>query len=290
MQPGPPVQLLSGQRDRIPAGYDAEILISPFFIIQKIHMKHFLLLALLSICAHRAFSQTAYVSEILLNQDVGTVTIRYILQDADPGDFIVLKLTAVSHGRAIPVKTATGDIGKGIKPAGQKTIVWDAFQDNLQDTTDLDFKFEFISLPGKYAQNGDKLAAPGRVTGPLVTMGIGLGIGLYGLVPYSQSKQLYDTYQSNLNPRSSVFSETSRNDHFEQANNKLRTAQIAAAAGGVVVLSGFISYLSYKKRQRQWQTIKSWSLEPSVLEQSSLFPAGWAGSPLGFKMTFNLSK
>jgi hypothetical protein len=226
----------------------------------------------------------------MLNQDVGTVTIRYVLQDAKPDNFIALKLTALSHGRAIPVKTATGDIGSGIKPAGQKTIVWDAFQDDLQDTTDLSFRFDIVSLPGKYAQNGDKLAAPGRVTGPLVTMGIGLGIGLYGLVPYSQSKKLYDTYQSNLNPRSPEYSETSRDDHFEQANNKLRTAQIAAVAGGVVVLSGFISYLNYKKRQSKWQTVKSWSLEPSVLEQSSFAPACWAGSPIGFKMSFNLSK
>jgi hypothetical protein len=255
-------------------------------------MKFFYLSALLFMGVCSAFAQQATLSRIKFNQDNGTVTIYYTISDVkSDNSFLAIRVTAISHGQNIPLKTATGDLGKGVSPLGEKTIVWDAFQDNLQDTMALNFKFEIIALPGKYAQNGAKLSAPGRIKGPLITMGVGVGICAAALVPYSQSKSLYSTYETHLNPSYMDYTtDFTRDNHFEKANSKFLTAQVIAAAGGVVILTGVISWVKFKKRQKKWNTIQSWSLEPTVLDNPAASTIGWSAAPMGMKMTFNLSK
>ena len=84
-------------------------------------MKPLLLILLLSLCTCLAQAQTAFVNSIKLNQDLGTITILYTLQNVNPSDYVAVKLTALSHGQRIELKSATGDIGRGVNPVGVKT-------------------------------------------------------------------------------------------------------------------------------------------------------------------------
>jgi hypothetical protein len=66
----------------------------------------------------------------------------------------------------------------------------------------------------------------------------GIALILAGLKLESDSKDLYDVYKNNLDPNSTVYNETSREQYYLDANSKHKKGTWLAAGGGTVIVAG----------------------------------------------------
>ena len=158
----------------------------------------------------------ATVSNIRVEADSQRVKIRYDVAGISAADSVHIQVESRSAGN-LPVRTVTGDVGKGVSPGTGKTIYWDYTLDGVSISDDIRatvlIKQEAIRQPGTgnggatYALVsalapgvGNIFVQPNRRVGvrPLITVAYS-GLLVYGLVQQGQSKKHYALYESGLN-------------------------------------------------------------------------------------------
>jgi hypothetical protein len=218
---------------------------------------------LLSVLSNSVLAQTATIVDVQYNETTRVVTLKYKLEGVSADQYVAVRLYALQNGRKVIARSVKGNIGAGFYPIGTKTVTWNAFEDNIQTVDGLTYGFEIVTLPGQYRFDGQRLAAPRRVTNYLLPAGLGLGTCVFSGILYKQSMDIYRVYKTNLNPFSTEYSETSRDNHYLEANQKYILAQATVFAGGALVLGSLYRYKVFKERQKRWRKIKSWSVEPT---------------------------
>ena len=158
----------------------------------------------------------ATVSNIRVEADSQRVKIRYDVVGISPADSVHIQIESRSAGN-LPVRTVTGDVGKGVAPGTDKTIYWDYRLDGVSLIDDIratvlikqattrqsgagngGATYALVSalVPGV----GNIFVQPNRHVGvrPLITVAYA-GLLAYGLIQQGQSKKHYALYESGLN-------------------------------------------------------------------------------------------
>lgn len=203
-----------------------------------------------------------------LDTDGNQITLRYKLSGVkEKKPYLGVFVKAKGTAGVIPILRAEGDIGVGVDndPATEKIITFDPLRNNLEDLGNLQFKFDVVAFPAKYADRGDELLAPVRQIPYLSAAAAGAGLAIWSAFLYRDSRDLYDVYEAEHNPYAAVYQDLSREDYYVKANNKYRNAQIMAVGGGALLASGAALWIDYRIRKSGWNKMKNWSLGPSSM-------------------------
>lgn len=203
-----------------------------------------------------------------LDTDGNLITLRYKLSGVkESKPYLGVFVKAKGEAGVIPITSAEGDIGVGVgnDASKEKVISFDPVRNNLEDLGDLQFKFDVVAFPAKYADRGDELLAPARQIPYLSAAVAGAGLGLWSAFVYADSRELYDVYKAELNPFASIYGQQSREEHYTKANRKYATAQIMAVGGGALLATGAALWIDYRIKKSGWNKMKKWSLGPSSL-------------------------
>jgi len=202
-----------------------------------------------------------------LDTDGNEMTLRYKMTGVKKNrPYLGVFVDAKGEAGVLPILIAEGDIGNGVDndESKEKVITFDPVENHLEDLGKLQFKFDVVSFPAKYAERGDALLAPVRQIPYLAAAAVGAGLGIFSIPLFKDSRELYDVYLSDLNPYSTVFAETSREDYYTKANKKYLNAQIMATTGSALFLGGAALWIDFKMKRSDWEKMKRWSLGPSV--------------------------
>ena len=201
-----------------------------------------------------------------LDTDGNQITLKYKLSGVkEKRPYLGVFVKARSEEGVKPIFKAKGDVGAGVDNdmSKEKAIRFDPVKNNLEDLGNLQFEFDVVSLPAKYAERGDVLLAPVRQLPYVGGIVLGAGMAAWALSLNSGAQSLYDTYTSELNPYSTVFNDLSREDHYLEANRKYRNAQILGVSGGALLITGAIFYIDFRIKRSAWKKMKNWSLGPT---------------------------
>lgn len=139
------------------------------------------------------------------------------------------------------------------------SLTWYFSDDGFERSQIEPLKLRVVALriagSGTPTQDNDKIDNPRPSSGKgasiagLGLIGLGAASGVYGYTLYGQTMDLYEVYEMNLNPDVSPYTEAfTREDHFTQANDKYRQAQILwYAGGGLALIGGIIMVASGRK-------------------------------------------
>lgn len=207
------------------------------------------------------------VTQVSEDRDKVTVTYDLARRSGIPNYNIAVKITL--DGEVVAAQALSGDVGPNVTPGYGKRIVWDVIKDlsELYGT----LKIEVTS----------KTNAPDCIPMKTIPVYAGLsGVGasgaallLSGLKIESDSKDLYKVYKDNLDPNAPVFSETTREQFYQDANSKHKKATwlsigggTVLVAGGVVMITRLIQISKYNKKCSGKTTDASpkWNLAPIV--------------------------
>lgn len=197
--------------------------------------------------------------------------------DLAPDRFFDVYIEALLDGKVIKPINISGDVGKYIKGGAGKKTTWDILRDNLELEGKLEIKVIAIDLlddiAGKKA--GEKEAPSALKTGgnqkitAIAGLVLGLGSAVYGLSLESKSKDLYAVYTANRLEQASVYQQISREEHYQQANRKHKSALLLLSTGGVATLFSVYQFIRGGKETKLSQT------RPSKLQLSPHFTTQW---------------
>ncbi len=203
-----------------------------------------------------------------LDTDGNLITLRYKLSGVkETKPYLGVFVKAKGKAGVIPIASAEGDIGGGVDndASKEKVITFDPIRNNLEDLGDLQFKFDVVAFPAKYADRGDELLAPVRQIPYLSAAVAGAGLGIWSAFVYADSRELYDVYKMELNPFDDIYLNQSREEYYTKANRKYANAQIMAVGGGALLVSGAALWIDYRMKKSGWNKMKKWSLGPNSL-------------------------
>ncbi|MBK7338814.1 MAG: hypothetical protein IPJ00_22955 [Saprospirales bacterium] len=202
-----------------------------------------------------------------LDTDGNLITLRYKLSGVkETKPYLGVFVKAKGKAGVIPSR-AQKAISAGCRQRRlqRKVITFDPIRNNLEDLGDLQFKFDVVAFPAKYADRGDELLAPVRQIPYLSAAAVGAGLGIWSAFVYADSRELYDVYKMELNPFDDIYLNQSREEYYTKANRKYATAQIMAVGGGALLVSGAALWIDYRMKKSGWNKMKKWSLGPSSL-------------------------
>ena len=215
-------------------------------------MRHFFLFILLVGSSLSAFGQKASIQNIRLVVDEPTSTVRilYDLTGIRAGDSVAVVLNGAQSGRIVP-QSVQGDVGINVKDGTNRTIVWNAVQDNVTIDEDVVVMFSISAQPQKAIS--ETLASstagrtPSRITSPTagrkpsIILPVAGFVVAAGLGAFSQSKPTnYDAYQEKT-----VTAPTQA--EIDEINGQIGIRQIAYVAAAAIAIAD-ISYLLLRKK------------------------------------------
>ncbi|MEP6795997.1 MAG: hypothetical protein ABJB16_16835 [Saprospiraceae bacterium] len=235
--------------------------------------KLFLSLNIIVILSGYARSQTTppavsnVVTQVSDDRDKVTVTYDLARRSGIPNYNIAVKI--ILDGEVVTAQALSGDVGPNITPGYGKRIVWDVMKDLSELSGSL--KIEVSS----------KTNAPDCIPMKMIPVYAGLSgvaatgaaLVLSGLKSESDSKDLYTVYKNNLDPNASVFSETTREQFYLDANSKHKKGTWLTAGGGTVIIAGgvvmvmrLIQISKYNKKcaGKTTDATPKWNIKPIV--------------------------
>ena len=189
----------------------------------------------------------------------------------------------IDNNELIP-KALTGDVGTYIKAGNQKTIIWDVFKDVVELSGEL--TIEVIALSPKISTTESTTEAKNTPQvkinkvpvyaglGGVVTIGAGLIVA--GIGQESDSKELYDIYEQNLDPLDVIYNELTRQEHYDNANSKHKTGQWMTYGGIAVIVTGGIILIKRFIDIKKWEKMGNVSIEPEI----NYIPCSVADQPI----------
>lgn len=173
--------------------------------------------------------------QIAISPEQDKVTISYDLERGKPTYAISVAITI--DGQKIDARALTGDLGNAVVPGYGKRIVWDALRDVSELSGQLKVDVVAAGVGGSAGPCQPIKTAPAYAgIGGVAASGITLLVA--GLGTKSEASKLYDVYKTNRDPDNAVYSELSRQDHYDEANGKHKKGLLLASAGGAILVGG----------------------------------------------------
>lgn len=169
-----------------------------------------------------------------VSEDRDKVTITYDLARRAGVNQYSVAIRVTLDGELVPAQALSGDVGPNITPGYGKRIVWDVLKDVSELYGALKVEVTAKSV-GPDCIPMKTIPVYAGLTGAGAT---GIALILAGLKLESDSKDLYDVYKNNLDPNSTVYNETSREQYYLDANSKHKKGTWLAAGGGTVIVAG----------------------------------------------------
>lgn len=213
-------------------------------------MKFKITLLLLSLICTNIFAQKGKNMATNINHKQTTVNdepallITFDLNEAKDVPYYNVTIEAIVDGQKVKVDAVDGDVGTYIKKGSKKKVTWKIMRDVSSD----DFTVEEIivkayPVESRVERNKDKknIQKPNLPIGAgvLSIAGSGLGIVVWGLTQESQASADYDDYAKFRDPDDAFYTEIdiTRDELYDQANKKHKTAQVIMSVGGAVILA-----------------------------------------------------
>ncbi|MBK8503365.1 MAG: hypothetical protein IPL46_14785 [Saprospiraceae bacterium] len=175
-----------------------------------------------------------------VNEERNKVTITYDLARKSGSTTYNVGVRITLDNEVVNALALSGDTGPNISPGYGKRIIWDV----LKDLSEISGNLQVTITAKSNAADCIPIKTVPVYAGLTGAAGAGLALLLSGLKLESDSKPLYDTYKSNLNPSDPVFSEISREDYYQDANSKHKKGQWFTAAGAAVIAAGGVILVS----------------------------------------------
>ena len=199
-----------------------------------------------------AFGQKPSIQNIRLVVDerTSTVQILYDLTGIRAGDSIAVVLNGAQSGRIAP-QAVQGDVGINVKDGTNRTIIWNAVQDNVTVDEDVVVTFSITSQPQRAIPETQASSTagrtPSRITSPTagrkpsIILPVAGFVVAAGLGAFSQSKPAnYDAYQEKTVT-------TPSQTEINEINGQIGIRQIAYVAAAVIAIAD-ISYVLLRKK------------------------------------------
>ncbi len=224
-------------------------------------MRYFFTLLLVVGQALSVLGQTPRIQNIRLSVDerAGTVQIMYDLTGVRTGDSILVVLNGTRSGRITP-RSVQGDLGTKVKAGPNRTITWNALQDNVNVDEDVVVTFSItpqvqtpvsarpspvVSSPPPQKATSPAMQRKPSIVLPVVGFALAAGLGAY-----SQLKPTnYDAYQEKTIAAPSQ-------TEIDQINQQIGLKQIAYVAAAVIAVAD-VSYLFLRKKTQPPRTALS---------------------------------
>lgn len=240
-------------------------------------MKNFVSLILACFISFSAV-QAQIVSNVNWDLDANqeNIIITYNLNKQGNSNYFQVSVRATLNGAPLEVKTLSGDAGDYIRSGEGKRIIWNVVADVKEMQGDLKILVVAIDPLNPSANNTNpatnntntntqpttpstqkyetRVPVWAGVAGGGGIGAAGIALIVAGLSQESDSKELYEVYESNLDPTSSIYTELSRDEYYEEANSKHKKGQwmtyggIAALAGGAYII---INRIIWNKKLQQ---------------------------------------
>ena len=215
-------------------------------------MRHLFLFISLIGASLSALGQKPTIQNIRLVVDerTSTVQILYDLAGIRAGDSIAVVLNGAQSGRIVP-QAVQGDVGLNVKDGSDRTIIWNAVQDNVTVDEDVVVTFSISSQPQKVIPETQASSAssrtPPRITSPTaqrkpsIILPVAGFVVAAGLGAFSQSKPTnYDAYQEKTVT-------TPSQTEIDEINGQIGIRQIAYVAAAAIAAAD-IAYLLLRKK------------------------------------------
>ena len=207
-----------------------------------------LFLAFLIISLSRLYSQESIIfnKDYAWSKDDKSVTVHFDLAPYEPNTFYKVSLIATLNGKKVKVSSVKGDVGKYIESGENKRITWDITADlgelKTTDVLTVDVVARKVKTRalGKSSHKLPKILAWSSI-------GIGALTAGYGVYMEKQASDDFEIYKNN-EASSPIYAElgTTRDELYNDANSRHKTAQALMIAGGAAVLTG-AAILIFKK-------------------------------------------
>jgi hypothetical protein len=200
-------------------------------------MKSISIIVILCLTSFSLLSQTAKIenTQVKISSILDTMYIHYDLTGKLKTGTIKLEVTD-DKNKSVQPKNIFGDIGKGVKPGKDKTIIWDMNADGLD--------FSGSSLKVKVTGHVYIPAVKKKVWIPWFYIAAGAS-ALTGTYANIQANNLYNDYS-----QSSTTNEA-ENIHSD-AENMLKLSRIAFGAAAVFGTAGIIVHIRHNKHKNSF--------------------------------------
>ncbi len=217
-------------------------------------MKNFLLFTLTCLISSAGFSQKVANVDWNVDATQENIIISYdlIKEGSGTNTFFQVSIKATLNDRPLNIISVSGDVGNYIKAGAGKRIVWAWASDVTEIEGNLKFVVQAVdplattggqtisgnTTPKTTTTNTRPVPPWAGITGSGGAAVTGLALGITGLTQITNANELYSTYETNLDPTAAVYSETSREDLYTEANSKFKKGQYFAYGGGIVLAAG----------------------------------------------------
>jgi hypothetical protein len=184
------------------------------------------------------------------------IVITYDLGKKDNYIYFDVSVRITIEDQTITPKALSGDVGNFIKVGTGKKIIWNMFEDISELNGELSVEVLAVNPvptgPTADVQKSDTTTSPDMQlpAGNKIPFWVGLGgvgatgVGLLmsGIKNSSESQDLYNIYKENTIEDSPVYDEmgSTRDEVYDEANKKHKTATVMTIAGGAVLLTAGI--------------------------------------------------
>ncbi len=204
------------------------------------------IIALISIFNLYAQESIIFNKDYAWSKDDKSVTIHFDLAVYAPNTFYDVSIIASLNGKKVKATTTKGDLGGYVESGEGKRITWDITADLGElKTTDV-LTVDLVAHKVK-TQILAKSSKTPKILG-WSSIGIGSLVAGYGVYTELNASSDYKIYKENTDESASVYTdmELTRNELYDDANGRHKTAQTLMIAGGTLVLTG-ITVLIMKK-------------------------------------------
>lgn len=208
----------------------------------------FIIVLIITLCQW-ATAQDAVTDIVVEQMEVNgepTLVVTYTLNKVGSDSYFDVSLKATVDGRPVKVEAVEGEgVGKYIRRGTKKRIEWKI----TRDVPEIDGRvsIKVLAVPSM-KENQTVEQQPARSTpkpsvGPLAGIGslaaTGGGLVILGFTQESQASTDYDDYSNNRDPNSAFYIDNniSRDELYDQANKKHKTAQLMMIGGAVVIVA-----------------------------------------------------
>lgn len=257
-------------------------------------MKIKITLLLLAFICTNAYAQKNYVTNVEFKQRTmngePTLEITYDITKAKDASVFEVKIEeAIVNGQKVKITNIEGDIGDYIKRGAKKKAYWKILYDIPYDEFTVDEVIVLaypVGLPPSVDCPCNQLPIG---AGVLSIAGSGLGIVVWGLTQESQASADYDDYVNDRDPNSSFYTENgiTRDELYDQANKKHKTAQVIMSVGGAVILAsgGMLAkrFIDKARCKRENNCASNFELSPYVVMNNN-YQNGFTSNSFGLTL------
>jgi len=247
-------------------------------------MKYTIILFVLVLFSDNIYAQKKQKDDLATNieykettvNDEPALLITFDLNQAKDVPYYNVTIEAIVNGQKVKVDNVDGDIGEYIKKGTNKKVTWKITRDVPSD----DFTVEKIIVEA-YPVGGESSKSATKPDLPKPSIGLtagvgsiaasGLGLVILGLTQEGKASDDYEDYKNNRDPNSEFYQENSitRDELYDQANKKHKTAQILMAGGGAVVLGAGAMLVSRLIQRSKLSARNDFNLTPYMVVNSS---------------------